>query len=189
MGPGATVGVLGTGVPRHACLWPVAWLKGGPSMAHLHQHRLKTLARGQASRGGRCRASLGAASPGRLARRWRDQGKGTSRGARDASHGDRDQAGAGLHSLLVSSLVQRGQAHARGTEASGKGFHIGATRPRPAGRQDEGHRGSQDGVTTRSFGRQIPPLVRITCTGSPPSNLAVVASLPTQYLGRGPGPL
>ena len=49
----ATVGVLGTGVPRLACLRPVAWLKGGPSTAHLHQHRLKTLARGQASQGGR----------------------------------------------------------------------------------------------------------------------------------------
>ena len=36
--------------------------------------------------------------------------QGTSRGARDASHDDRDQAGAGLRSVLVSSLVQRGQA-------------------------------------------------------------------------------
>ena len=25
LGPGATVGVLGTGVPRLACLWPIAW--------------------------------------------------------------------------------------------------------------------------------------------------------------------
>ena len=31
------------------------------------------------------------------------------------------QAGANLHRALVSSLVQRGQAHARSTEASGKG--------------------------------------------------------------------
>ena len=36
LGPGATVGVLGTGVPRFACLRPVAWHKGRPSMAHLH---------------------------------------------------------------------------------------------------------------------------------------------------------
>ena len=35
----------------------------------------KTLARGQASRGGRHEASSGAASPGRLARRRRDQGR------------------------------------------------------------------------------------------------------------------
>ena len=31
LGPGATVGVLGTGVPRLACLRPAAWLKGGPA--------------------------------------------------------------------------------------------------------------------------------------------------------------
>ena len=68
------VGVLGTGVPRLACLRPAAWLKGGPSTAHLHQHRPKTLARGQASRGGRHGASSGTASSGWLARRQRDQG-------------------------------------------------------------------------------------------------------------------
>src|SRR3954452_4713159 len=39
LGPGATVGVLGTGVPRLACLRPAAWLKWEPSMAHLHQHK------------------------------------------------------------------------------------------------------------------------------------------------------
>ena len=27
LGPGATVGVLGTGVPRIVCLWSAAWLK------------------------------------------------------------------------------------------------------------------------------------------------------------------
>ena len=72
--PDATVGVLGTGVPRLACLRPAAWLKGGPSMAHLHQHKLKTLARGQASRGGRQRASSGTGSSGWLTRRQRVQG-------------------------------------------------------------------------------------------------------------------
>ena len=94
MGPGATIGVLRTGVPRLACLWPVAWLKQWPSAAHLHQLKLKTLVRGLASRGGRQEASSGVASSGWLARRWRDQGRGTSRGACDASHDDRDQAGA-----------------------------------------------------------------------------------------------
>ena len=43
-------------------------------MAHLHQHMLKTLARGQASRGGRQEASSGTSSSGWLARRRRDQG-------------------------------------------------------------------------------------------------------------------
>ena len=69
-----TVGVLGTGVPRLACLRPAAWLEGGPSTAHLHQHKPKTLARGQASRGGRRGASSGAASSGWLTRRRRNQG-------------------------------------------------------------------------------------------------------------------
>ena len=108
--------------------------RGGPVRPMFVSARLKTLPRGQASRGGRHEASSGAASPGRLARRRRDQGKGTSRGARDVSHDDRDQAGAGLSSVLVSSLVQRGQAQAWSTEASGKGYQFGATRPRPAKR-------------------------------------------------------
>ena len=69
------VGVLGTGVPRLACLRPTAWLEWGPSAAQLHQLKLKTLARGQASRGGRQEASSGAAPSGRLARRQRDQGR------------------------------------------------------------------------------------------------------------------
>ena len=63
------VGVLGTGVPRLACLRPTAWLKGGPSVAHLHQHKPKTIARGQAPRGGQR-----GASSGWLTRRRRDQG-------------------------------------------------------------------------------------------------------------------
>ena len=101
---GEFVGVLGTGVPRLACLRPAAWLKWGPSAAHLHQLKLKTLARGQASQGGRLEASSEAASSGRLARRRRDQGRGTSRGARDASHDDRDQAGARRAPACVVSL-------------------------------------------------------------------------------------
>ena len=70
----AYVGVLGTGVPILACLRPAAWLKGGPSAAHLHQHKPKTFARGQASQGGGRGASSGTASSGWLTRRRRDQG-------------------------------------------------------------------------------------------------------------------
>ena len=75
-----------------------------PSAAHLHRLKLKTLARVQASRGGRQEASSEAASSGRLVRRRRDQGRGTSRGARDASHDDRDQAGARRALAYVVSL-------------------------------------------------------------------------------------
>ena len=53
LGASVSVGILGTGVPRLACLRPTVWLEEWPSTTHLHQHMLKTLARGQASRGGR----------------------------------------------------------------------------------------------------------------------------------------
>ena len=82
------------GVPRLACLRPAAWLKQRPGMARLHQPKLKTLAKGEASRDGRRKASSGTASPGRLARRRRDQGRSTSQGAHDANHDDQDQVGA-----------------------------------------------------------------------------------------------
>ena len=136
----ATVGVLGTGVPRLACLRPTAWLCKRARTTHLHQQAFKTHARGQASRGGRHKTSSGAASPGWLARGGEIKARQTSRGSRDVSHDNRDQAGASTRSVLVSSLVLRRQAQARSTKASSKGFHIGATRPRPAGRHDGGHR-------------------------------------------------
>ena len=56
----------------------------------------KTLARGQASRGGRHKTSSGAASPGWLARSREIKAGQTSRGSRDVSHDDRDQAGASV---------------------------------------------------------------------------------------------
>ena len=153
--PRSNVSILGTRVPRLAYLRPVAWLELWPSAAHLHQLKLKTLARDQASRGGRRKASSGAASPGRLARRRRDQG----RVPREVLV---TQAIAGLCSVLVSSLVQRGQAQAWSTEASGKGCLFGATRPRLVERHDGGHCGAQDGVIVRAFGSRRPALVRIS---------------------------
>ena len=111
------VGVLGTGVPRLAYLRPAAWLKQWPSATHLHQLKLKTLARGQALRGRRQEASSGVASSGWPARRRRDQGRGTSRGARDASHDDRDQAGTRWALACKVSLFPlwcKGGKHMRG---------------------------------------------------------------------------
>jgi len=99
------------------------------------------------------------------------------------------QAGAGQRNVLISPLVLRGQAQARSTKASSKGFPIGATRPRPGGQQDGGHRGAQDSVIASAFDSRRPPLVKIACTRCPPSNPAIVESLPAQYFGRGPRPL
>ena len=104
--------------------------------------------------------------------------RGTSRAARDVSHDDQDQAGASLRSVLVSSLVLKGQAQARSPEASRKGFHIGATRPGPAQRQDGGHHAAQDGVIASAFGSRRPPLVRIACTSCPPSKWPLLAPFP-----------
>ena len=63
--------------------------------------------------------------------------------------------------------MQREQAQ---TKASVKGYRFGATRPRPAGRQDGGHHGSQDGVTVRVFGSRRPTLVKISVLDVPLQN-------------------
>ena len=112
----------------------------------------------------------------RLAREEAERSRrGTSGGAHDASHDDQGQAGAGLRRVLVSSLVQREQAQAR---VSRKGNHFGATRPRPAERQDGGHRGAQAGVTTRAFSRRGPTLVRISVLDVPLQNGQLLAPFP-----------
>ena len=85
------------------------------------------------------------------------------------------QAGAGLRSVLVSPLVQRGKAQAK---ASGKGYRFGATRPRPAERQDGGHRGAQEGVSTRAFGMRGPTLVWISVLDVPLQNGQLLAPFP-----------
>ena len=98
------VGVLGTGVPRLACLRPVAWLKWGPNAAQLHQLKPKTLMRGQASRDGRQEASSGAASSGRLARRRRDQGRAPPEGPVTQAMTIGGQAGAKQAPASAASL-------------------------------------------------------------------------------------
>ena len=102
--------------------------------------------------------------------------RGTSRGARDASHDDQGrQAGASPRSVLLSSLVQREQAQAR---ASSKGTRFGATRPRPVQRQGGSHCGAQDSVTTRAFGRRGPTLVRISVPDVPLQNGQLLVPFP-----------
>ena len=61
LGPGATVGVLGMGVPRLACLRPTAWWSQQAVRPIFTNKAPKTLARGQASRGGRRKTSSGVA--------------------------------------------------------------------------------------------------------------------------------
>ena len=93
------VGVLGTGVPRLACLRPAAWLKGGPARPIF----INTDPRPGPSLAGRTTRSFLRHGLIRLAREEAERSRrGTSRGARDASHDDqRRQAGA---SRAVSSF-------------------------------------------------------------------------------------
>ena len=133
------------------------------------------------------KTSLVAASPGWLLRSGDIYARGTSRGSRDVSHDEQGQVGASGRSVPVSSLVLKGRGQARSPEASGKGFHIGATRPRLAGRQDGGHRGAHSSVTTRAFGRRRPPFVRIACTSCPPLNWPLWDPFPPNILEEDPG--
>ena len=138
--------------PRRGCA-------SGPVRPIFINKASKTLARVQASRGGRRKTSSGVAEPGRLTRSGDIKAGQTSRGSRDMSHDERHQAGASARNVSISSLVLRRPAQAKSTEASGKGCYIGATRPRPGGRRDGGHRGAQGSVTTRAFRRRRPLLL------------------------------
>ena len=98
------VGVLGTGVPRLACLQPKAWLCWQACTAHLHQQGIKTLTRGQASQGGQHKNSSGEALPGWVVRGGEFKAGQTSRGSCDVSHDDRDQVGARRAPARAASL-------------------------------------------------------------------------------------
>src|SRR3954470_952674 len=89
------VGVLGTGVPRLACLRPAAWHEWGPNVAHLHQHKVQDPREGPSLARRTTRRFLKHALLG-LAREEAERPRqGPSRGAHDASHDDRGcQAGA-----------------------------------------------------------------------------------------------
>src|SRR3954469_4568333 len=158
-------------VPRLA-----AWLKWGPSTAHLPQHKTQDPREGP-SLAGRTTRSFLRHGPIGLAREEVERSRrGTSRGARDASHDDQGrQVGASPRSVILSSLVQREQAQAR---ASSKGTRFGATRPRPAQRQGGSHCGAQASVTTRVFGRRGPTLVRISVPDVPLQNGQLLAPFP-----------
>src|SRR3954468_23120703 len=95
LGPGPTVSVLGTGVPRLACLRPAAWLEWGPSTAHLHQHKAQDPREGPNLAGWTTQHFLRHGLV-RLAHEEAERSRrGTSRGAHDASHDDQGrQAGA-----------------------------------------------------------------------------------------------
>ena len=152
LGPGGYCRRSGNGGPQTCLPTACGVAQRGPSMAQLHQHKTQDPREGP-SLAGRTMWNFLRRGLIRLAHEEAERSRrGTSRGARDASHDDQGrQAGASPRSVLLSPLVQRGQAQPQSIEASGKGCRFGATRPRPGGPQDGGHRGAQDGVTTRAF--------------------------------------
>ena len=132
-GPGGYCRRSGNGGPQTCLPAACGVAQRGPSMAHLHQHKTQDPREGP-SLASQTTWSFLRHGLVRLAREEAERSRqGTSRGARDASHDDRDQAGTGLRSVLPSSLVQREQAQAR---VSSKGVRFGATRPRLVQRQD-----------------------------------------------------
>ena len=176
LGPGGYCRRSGNGGPQTclpaACCMAQGVAQHGPSSSAQAQDP-----REGPSLAGRTTGSFLRRSLVRLAREEAERSRrGTSRGAHDASHDDQGrQAGASPRSVLVSSFVQRGQAQAR---VSSKGNHFGATRPRPAERQDGGHRGAHEGVTVRVFGRRGPTLVRISVLDVPLQNGQLLAPFP-----------
>ena len=154
-------------------------------MAHLQRHMLKTLARGQASRG---RATGGFLRHGlvRLAREEAERSRrGTSRGARDASH---DDQGAGGRRPVQSpcfpfgakgasagkSIKQRQPFRCNKTKISRAAERRSSWSPSQRHRQGLWH-------ARTNFSQD-------KCTRCSPSNWPIVGALPAQYLGRGPVP-
>ena len=181
------------GVPRLACLRPAAWLKGGPSTAHLHQHKSKTLARGQASRDGRRGASSGTASLGWLTRRRRDQGgvphevPMTQAMTTKAGRAPGGRWPAQSPCFLFGAKGASAAVEYRGVRQR-LPFRCNETRTRRTTRWRSPW--SPRRRHPQNFAQAKTAFVRIACTSCPPSNQpAIVGSLPTRYLGRGPGPL
>ena len=126
----------------------------------------------------------GSASSGWLPRGREFYARFTSRGSADVSHDDQGQAGAECRFPL---WCKGGKPQARSPEESAKGFHSGATRPRPQGQQDGGHHRAHRSVMARGFSQAKTTFVRIDCTTCPLSNPAVVESLPAHIWGEDQG--
>ena len=157
-------------------------------MAHLHQHMLKTLARGQASWGGRQEASSGTASSGWLARRRRDQGgvphevpvtQAMTTEARRAPGGRRPAQSpcfpfGAKGASAGKSIKQRQPFRCNKTKTS-----------RMAGWRSSW---SLSLCYHQSLWQARTNFSQDKCTRCSPSKWPIVGALPAQYLGRGPRP-
>src|SRR3954462_847588 len=183
LGPGATIGVMGTVVPDLPACGLRRGSKGGPARPILINTRPKTLARGPASRGGQRGASSGAASSGWLTRRRRDQGgvphevpmtqAMTTKGARWAL----------ARSMSPFLLWCKGGKRRREDQAKAS---ISVQRD-----QDQSNGGKEVIVEPRTASPQGLWQARTNfsqdkCTRCSPSKWTTVGALPAQYLGERP---
>ena len=168
-------------VPRHGCTNGLVRANFGSSSS-------------RPSRGAKPReaddtkTSLGAASPGWLSRSGVVQARCTLRGSHDVSHDDQGQAGASGSSVPVSPLVTRRQAHAWNPENQAR-FPYRCNKSKTAETVGQRSSRSPPWCHHQRLSQVKTSFVRISCTSCPPSNLAVVGSLPFLHLGRGPMPL
>ena len=159
-------------------------LKGaqhGPSSSNT---RPKTLARGQASRGGQHKTSSGMASPGRLVRRWRDQGRVPREVLVTQAMAVKTRRApacvVSLFPLWCKGGKDRPRYQAKATvsvqqdQYQQNGRMEVIVEPKPASSS-----GSLAGEDQFSQDK---------CTRCSPSKWPIVGALPAQYLGRGPGP-
>ena len=111
--------------------------------------------------------------------------RGTSRGAHDASHDDRSQAGAGLRSPCF--LFGAKGASAGKSIKQRQPFWCNKTKTsRTAGWRSSWSPGRRH---RQSLWQPKTNFSQDKCTRCSPSKWPIVGALPAQYLGRAPGPL
>ena len=148
----------------------------GPSAAHPHQHKLKTLARGQASRGGRQGASSSTASSGGFTRRRRGQGGIPREVPMTQAMTTKGASRAPARAVSSFPLWCKGGKRRREHQAKAS-TSVQQDQDQPNGREEVIVE-PQAGVTTRAFDRRGPTLVRISVPAVPLQNGQLLAPFP-----------
>src|SRR3954469_16399419 len=158
-----------------------------PSTAHLHQHKTQDPREGP-SLTGRTTQSFLKHGLIRLAHEEAERSRrGTSRGAHDISHDDQGrQAGASLHSVLPFLFGAKG-ASADDRIKQRHPYRCNETKTNSATRKKS--LWSPSRRHHQSLWQARTNFSQEKCTRCSPSKWPIVGALPTQYLGRGPGPL
>ena len=167
------VDLLGPGVPRLVCRWPVAWLHQRPCTAQFQQQRLKTLARRVTPR-----PPWAAASLGWLPRSGDIKARCISRGSYDVIHDNQGQAGARRAQSTGFLFGAKEASHRHGVPRNQAKVSIFAQRELDC--QDCGMEAIAKPTATSppEPSQAKTTFVRITFTSCLPLNFSVVGSLP-----------